>query len=76
MSAIVKQNPHTHELRGNADMNKPKKQFQFGNTTVIIHSPLIVMSEPERKQWFQDEWEKGNPILRDIADRVHDCYRN
>lgn len=61
---------HTHEQRGNAGM----KEFKYGNTTVIIHSPLVLMSADERKEWFQKEWEKGNPVLKQIAKAVMDCY--
>ncbi|BDG48662.1 hypothetical protein [Parageobacillus sp. KH3-4] len=51
------------------------KEFKYGNTTVIIHSPLVLMSAQERKEWFEKEWEKGNPILKQIAQAVIDCYR-
>ncbi|MRX56729.1 hypothetical protein GJU41_22560 [Bacillus idriensis] len=57
-------------------MEKPKKEFMIGNTTIIVHSPLVVMSSEERKQWFRDEWEKGNPILKEIAAAVHACYED
>ncbi|MFC0297146.1 MULTISPECIES: hypothetical protein [Geobacillus] len=52
------------------------KEFKYGNTTVIVHSPLVLMSPEERKQWFEQEWQKGNPILRQIAEAVLDCYRS
>jgi len=70
MSTIHPRDPHTHEQRGNAGM----KEFKYGNTTVIIHSPLVLMSASERKEWFQKEWEKGNPVLKQIAKAVMDCY--
>ncbi|MEK5445196.1 MULTISPECIES: hypothetical protein [Bacillaceae] len=53
----------------------PKKVHKYGNTTVIIHSPLVLMTPEERKQWFDEEWKKGNPILKQIAEAVEDCYR-
>lgn len=71
MPAIDSRAPHKHEQRGNAGM----KKFKYGNTTVIIHSPLVLMSPNERKEWFEKEWEKGNPILKQIAQAVIDCYR-
>jgi hypothetical protein len=75
MSASVQTIPHKHVTRGNAVMEEtPKKAFQYGNTTVIIHSPLVLMTSEERKKWFKDEWEKGNPILMQIADAVEACY--
>ena len=70
MSAIRKQSPHTHVSRGNADMETPKKELKVGNTTIIIHSPLVLMSDDEKEEWFKSEWEKGNPILKEIG-RAH-----
>lgn len=29
-----------------------------------------------KKKWFTDEWEKGNPILKDIAEKAIDCLIN
>lgn len=72
MSSNAPHAPHKHEQRGNAGM----KEFKYGNTTVIVHSPLVLMSKEERKQWFEQEWQKGNPILRQIAEAVLDCYRS
>ncbi|MBA2874665.1 hypothetical protein [Thermaerobacillus caldiproteolyticus] len=51
------------------------KEFKYGNTIVIIHSPLVLMSAEERKEWFEKEWEKGNPVLKQIAKAVLDCCR-
>ncbi|MCG5026769.1 hypothetical protein MAH48_14225 [Anoxybacillus flavithermus] len=72
MSSNAPHAPHKHEQRGNAGM----KEFKYGNTTVIVHSPLVLMSPEERKQWFEQEWQKGNPILRQIAEAVLDCCRS
>ncbi|WP_407270004.1 hypothetical protein [Radiobacillus sp. PE A8.2] len=55
-------------------MEIPKKEHKIGNTTVIIHSPLVAMTEEERVRWFNDEWEKGNPVLKEIAVAVSNCY--
>jgi hypothetical protein len=77
MSAIRKTSSHKHDLRGDADMEEvPSKEFKIGNTTVIIHSPLVLMSVDEKSEWFRTEWEKGNPVLKRIAEAVHDCYRD
>ncbi|MDQ0176499.1 hypothetical protein [Bacillus chungangensis] len=46
---------------------KPPKAFKFGNTTVIIHSPLAHMTNQEQKQWFDREWKNGNSVLKGIA---------
>jgi hypothetical protein len=51
-----------------------EKEFNFGNTTVIIHSPLAQMSSDERREWYKVEQEKGNPVLKDIAQAVNDSY--
>ncbi len=76
MSANTSLYPHTHVTRGNAEMETPKKEHKIGNTTVIIYSPLVVMNEKERKDWFKSEWKKGNPVLKEIADAVNACYRD
>lgn len=75
MSANISYSSHTHVSRGNAGMEIPSKEHKFGNTTVIVYSPLTSMTEAERKQWFKDEWDKGNKVLKEIAAAVHDCYR-
>ncbi|WP_180954557.1 hypothetical protein [Bacillus sp. V5-8f] len=51
------------------------KEFKFGNTTVVIHSPLVHMNTDEKKKWFQDEVEKGNKVLKQIVAAVGECYR-
>jgi hypothetical protein len=72
---------HTHVTRGNAEMEAPKKEtpkkvHKIGNTTLIVHSPLVAMTEEERAEWFKNEWEKGNSVLKEIAAAVEDCYRD
>jgi hypothetical protein len=76
MSAIRKVSPHTHVTRGNAGMETPKKEHKIGNTTIIIHSPLVLMTAEKRKHFFKSEWEKGNPVLKEIAEAVEACYRD
>lgn len=76
MSAISKVSPHKHVSRGNADMETtPKKELKVGNTTIIIHSPLVLMSDDEKEAWFKSEWEKGNPILKEIDAAMEACCR-
>lgn len=72
MSTIQLHASHTHEQRGNASM----KEYKSGNTTVVIHSQLALLSPTEQKEWFEKEWEKGNPVLKQIAKAVIDCYRH
>ncbi|MFK9120725.1 hypothetical protein ACJEBK_28405 [Peribacillus frigoritolerans] len=45
------------------------------NTKIIIHSPLMDMTEDERKAWFDSEMKRGNPVLKQIAKAVNDCYK-
>ncbi|MEH7126005.1 hypothetical protein V7127_22600 [Bacillus sp. JJ1773] len=49
------------------------KEYIFGNAKVIVYSPLAHMTKEERKEFFRSEWEKGNPVLKDIAQAAHDC---
>lgn len=50
--------------------------IKSGNTTIIINSPLMDMTEEERKAWYDAELKKGNPVLLRIVEAMHDCYRN
>jgi hypothetical protein len=67
---------HIHVSRGESSMRKPKKEHQIGNSTIIIHSPLVTMSAEQRGDWFKEEWEKGNSVLKEIAAAVENCYRD
>ncbi|MEY8188598.1 hypothetical protein AB4X15_02845 [Peribacillus simplex] len=51
------------------------REFKSGNTTVIIHSPLMNLTEEERGAWFKSEQYSGNPVLKEIEKSVNDCYR-
>lgn len=57
-------------------MEKPRKKHRIGNATIIVHSILAKMTSEERTEWFKTEWEKGNPVLKEIAAAVEDCYRD
>ena len=57
-------------------MKGPTKTFHFGNAKVIVNSPLALMSKEERKQFFIEEWEKGNPVLKEIAEAAYDCLES
>jgi hypothetical protein len=50
-----------------------QKEYIFGNSIVIVFSPLTQMTKEEQKTFFQNEWKKGNTVLRDIAQAAHDC---
>ncbi|MEJ9228903.1 hypothetical protein LAV79_05280 [Peribacillus butanolivorans] len=60
-------------------MEEEKKPFGYkmksGNTTIIIHSDLMKLTEEERAQWYKDELAKGNPVLLNIVRAMNDCYR-
>lgn len=78
MKVAIPSRLHTDVVRREREMEqqeKPSKAYQYGKTTVIIHSHLVHMTPEEREQWFEDEWKKGNPVLKQIARAVHDCYR-
>jgi hypothetical protein len=51
------------------------KEYKFGNTTVIVHSPLWALSDAEQEKWIKEETAKDNPILAEIRDAIKDCYR-
>ena len=51
------------------------KEYQFGNSKVIIHSPLALMNKEEQKEWYKQEWERGNPILKAIVEAAVSCER-
>jgi hypothetical protein len=50
------------------------KVMKIGNTTVKIHSELCRLSSDERRQWYKEEMEKGNPVLLNIARVVNEIY--
>lgn len=51
------------------------REYESGNTTIIINSPLMDMTEEERREWYQAELESGNPVLKNIVKAINDCYR-
>jgi len=51
------------------------REFMSGNSTIIIHSPLMDLTEDERGAWYKSEQEAGNDVLKKIAEAVNDCYR-
>lgn len=52
------------------------KEYKYGNTTVIIHSPLTQLIKEEQKQWYEQEWDNKNRVLRTIVDAVMACHLN
>ncbi|MFE4353583.1 hypothetical protein [Peribacillus butanolivorans] len=51
------------------------REFKVGNATIILNSPLMDMTEEERKAWYATELKKGNPTLLRIVEAMRDCYR-
>jgi hypothetical protein len=50
-------------------------EYKSGNTTVIIHSKLPLMSSAERRQLFEEEKAKGNPVIKEITEAIKNCYK-
>lgn len=51
-------------------MDTPKKEHKINNCTVIIHSPLVEMSDKERKIWFQKELDRKGSLVNQIMDTL------
>jgi hypothetical protein len=51
------------------------KEYKIGNSRVRVHSDLLDLTKEERKEWYRTEMEKGNPVLKEIARVVNECYR-
>lgn len=49
------------------------KEYQFGNSKVIIHSPLTEMSKDEQREWYKQQWENNNPILKAMVEAAVAC---
>jgi hypothetical protein len=49
-------------------------EVKIGNTKIVIKSQLASMTSDERRDWYHQETEKGNPILKRIAKAVNACY--
>ncbi|MGF6951026.1 hypothetical protein QF028_003531 [Neobacillus sp. B4I6] len=53
---------------------KFKAIIKVGNTTGIIHSELMRLTSDERRQWFEKEAERGNPVLLELQRLVRESY--
>lgn len=51
------------------------KEYKLGKTTVVVHSPLLNMTEEEQNSWLLEERKNGNPNLERLTDLVNECYR-
>lgn len=68
---VTKTSPHKHEVRGDGQM----KEYLVGNTKIVIHSEIVLMTEEEKKQWFETEEAKENPVLKQISEAMMNCYQ-
>lgn len=50
------------------------KEIKIGNTIGIIHSPLMEITKEERQRHFQNEMEKGNPVLKELERIINESY--
>ncbi|PGT60352.1 hypothetical protein COD86_29835 [Bacillus cereus] len=47
------------------------KTIKSGQVTIVIHSNLVNMSPTERREWFEKEQERKNPILMRLNEVIH-----
>ncbi|EJR11179.1 hypothetical protein LKL81_27150 [Bacillus paranthracis] len=47
------------------------KTFKSGQVTIVIHSNLVHMTPDERREWFQKEQERKNPVLMKLNEIIH-----
>jgi hypothetical protein len=52
------------------------KTIKIDHTTIIIHGDFVNLTSEEQQQWFQSEYDKGNPILLEIERAVQVCYED
>ncbi|MBD8135759.1 hypothetical protein IFR10_09420 [Bacillus sp. CFBP 13597] len=50
------------------------KTYRSGNTTMIVHSNLLKMSEEDAKQWVREQRAAGNPDLLALGRLVTEIY--
>jgi hypothetical protein len=50
------------------------KTIKIDQTSIIIHGDFVNLSPEVQQQWFQSEYDKGNPILLEIEKAVQSCY--
>lgn len=69
---------HTYSNGGDELMeDKKTHEFKFGNTKVIVHgifAKLAVMTEEEKKNWWQSEYDRGNPMVIRMVEAIDACY--
>lgn len=61
--------PEPHSVNQGVD-TLVSQTTEVGLTRITVHSPsgVIAMSPAEQKAWFDAEWEKGNPVIRRLAE--------
>lgn len=51
------------------------KIYNIGNTVIKVHSPIVHMTDEERKKHFEEQIAKKNPVYMEIIEAMHDCYK-
>jgi hypothetical protein len=54
--------------------NRIVKEFKSGNTTVRIHSPIVHLTDQERKAHFEEQIANKNPVYIEIVEAIQYCY--
>lgn len=52
------------------------KEYNFGNSIIVIHSKLTEMTLEQQKEWYQSEWENKNPVLKGIVEAAASCQQD
>lgn len=58
-----------------AEMQRKEWISKNGVTRLAIVSPTALMTPDEREKWLEEEWKKGNPVLKAINNAAWDCMR-
>lgn len=51
-------------------------EYKHGNTTIKIHSRVAEMTQEKQREFYEDEKEKGNPVLKQIDQAILRCYES
>lgn len=50
------------------------KTIKIDHTTIIIHGDFVHLTSEEQQQWYQSEYDNGNPLVLEIQKAVQSCY--
>ncbi|RFU60970.1 hypothetical protein [Peribacillus glennii] len=51
------------------------KTYKYGNTTVIVHSDLLKLTDEERYEYFEEQKRLNNSVIMEIVRAINNCYR-